>query len=119
MAERPPVKREVAGSTPAVPASRAGVGAVAAACTETRKVGVLIRFEPGDVLMDVGVRSPQSPPPHYGERSLTAKPQVVILVDIGSSPFVHPTGRLKGIRHTCLFQKQVGERRLEAGQQLR
>jgi hypothetical protein len=29
---------------------------------ETRKVGVLIRFEPGDVLKGVGVRSPQSPP---------------------------------------------------------
>ena len=29
---------------------------------ETRKAGVLIRFEPGDVLTDVGVRPSQSPP---------------------------------------------------------
>ena len=57
---------------------------------ETRKAGVLIRFEPGDVLTGVGVRSPQSPPTNNGECSLMAKPQTVNLVDIGSSPFIHP-----------------------------
>ena len=58
---------------------------------ETRKAGVLIRFEPGDVLTGVGVRSPQSPPMNNGECSLMTKPQTVNLVDIGSSPFIHPT----------------------------
>jgi len=57
---------------------------------ETRKVGVLIRFEPGDVLTGVGVRSPQSPPTHSVELSLTAKPQDVTLVDTGSNPVAQP-----------------------------
>lgn len=72
--------REVAGSNPAFQTTP----------KETRKAGVLIRFEPGDVLTGVGVRSPQSPPTHNGECSLMAKPQTVNLVDIGSSPFIHP-----------------------------
>ncbi len=58
---------------------------------ETRKAGVLIRFEPGDVLTGVGVRSPQSPPTHHVELSLTAKPQDVTLVDAGSNPVAQPT----------------------------
>lgn len=57
---------------------------------ETRKAGVLIRFEPGDVLTGVGVRSPQSPPMHNVELSLTAKPQDVTLVDTGSNPVAQP-----------------------------
>lgn len=52
--------------------------------------GVLIRLEPGDVLADVGVRSPQSPPPDSVERSLTVKPQAVTLVDAGSNPVAQP-----------------------------
>lgn len=52
--------------------------------------GVLIRLEPGDVLTDVGVRSPQSPPPGSVERSLTVKSQAVILVYAGSNPVAHP-----------------------------
>ena len=76
---------------------------------ETRKVGVLIRFEPGDVLTDVGVRSPQSPPTNNGEYSLTAKPQTVNLADIGSSPIIHPNQPEKwpsGLRHS--FAKREG-----------
>lgn len=59
--------------------------------TETRKAGVLIRFEPGDALTGVGVRSSQSPP-HDGEPSSMVEPQDVTLVDAGSSPAVHPNG---------------------------
>ena len=76
---------------------------------ETRKVGVLIRFEPGDVYTDVGVRSPQSPPMNNGECSLTAKPQTVNLADIGSSPIIHPSPMEKwpsGPRHS--FAKREG-----------
>ena len=52
---------------------------------------MLIRFEPGDALRGVGVRSPQSPPMLNVELSLTAKPQDVTLVDTGSNPVAQPT----------------------------
>ena len=76
---------------------------------ETRKVGVLIRFEPGDVLTGVGVRSPQSPPKFYVELSLTAKPQDVTLVDTGSNPVAQPNLQEKwpsGLRRS--FAKREG-----------
>ena len=56
---------------------------------EARKAGVLIGLENREGLRAVGVRS--SPPlPNNGEHSLMGKPHAVIVVDIGSSPFVHP-----------------------------
>lgn len=76
---------------------------------ETRKAGVLIRFEPGDVLTGVGVRSSQSPPANNVELSLTAKPQDVTLVDTGSNPVVQPKQKEKwpsGLRHS--FAKREG-----------
>lgn len=56
---------------------------------ETRKAGVLIPLEPGEVRKDVRVR-PSPSPPINGEHSLMAKPHAVTVADTGSSPVVHP-----------------------------
>ena len=57
---------------------------------EARKAGVLIGLENREGLRAVRVR-PSPSPPDNGEHSLMGKPHAVIVVDIGSSPFVHPT----------------------------
>ncbi len=110
---------------------------------ETRKAGVLIRFEPrsasrddrrnrkaiaaqrvsgevtnqpGDVLTGVGVRSSQSPPTNIVELSLTAKPQDVTLVDAGSNPVAQPKLIALGIVAVHLaFTQATGVRFSQGG----
>ena len=54
--------------------------------TEIRTVGELIRFEPGDAVIGVGVRSPQSPPLSTALSSSGLGCETFNLEDAGSNP---------------------------------